>query len=255
MLGVGVVVVDVTEHKRDEEVRARLYREAQEAIRLRDEFLSVASHELKTPLTTLTLRLEQLLRRVRAGQPADEHQVGLALAQVGRLTALINDLLDVSRIMSGRLTIRREPISLAALVREAVASAVETDKHTIALDEPRDDMVVAGDRDRLQQVLANLLDNAVKYTPMGGTIRVSLSRRGGEVVLSVADPGIGIPKDQQGMLFERFFRAQNAPTSSYGGLGLGLHICRDIVERHGGRIWVESDVGRGSIFSVALPIG
>lgn len=271
------VMVDITEWKLVQEERDRLLVEErrlradaerargrmeeslallEEAIRARDDFLSIASHELKTPLTTLTLRLEQLVRRVRAGQPVDGNHVGLALAQVDRLTALTNDLLDVSRIASGRLTIRKEPISLAALVREAVANAgVDQGKHAIALDEVREDMVVAGDSDRLQQVLVNLLDNAIKYTPMGGTIRVSLSQRDGEAVLSVADPGIGIPKEQQGMLFERFFRAQNAPSSSYGGLGLGLHICRDIVERHGGRIWVESDVGRGSIFRVALPIG
>ncbi|HVK67389.1 MAG TPA: ATP-binding protein, partial [Polyangium sp.] len=178
-----------------------------------------------------------------------------ALAQVGRLTALTNDLLDVSRIAAGRLTIRAEQVSLADLAREAVANAVMgLQKHTIEIVEPFEDVIVVADRSRLAQVLANLLDNAIKYSPSGGTVHVALSKHDGEAVLSVTDPGIGIPKEQQGMLFERYFRARNAPITSYGGLGLGLYICRDIVERHGGRIWTESEVGRGSTFAVALPL-
>jgi signal transduction histidine kinase len=112
---------------------------------------------------------------------------------------------------------------------------------------------VLGDPSRLEQVIVNLLENALKYSPDGGTIHVSLERRGDLALLGVRDPGIGIPPDQQLHLFERYFRARNASTASYGGLGLGLYICHDIVERHGGRIWVESDVGHGSTFYVALP--
>ncbi|MDI1446283.1 ATP-binding protein [Polyangium sp. 6x1] len=255
LLGVGVVVVDLTDQKRAEEVRGKLYQEAQEAIRVRDDFLSIASHELKTPLATLTLRLEQISRRLRDGQPVDKEPIVRALAQVERLTALTNDLLDVSRIAAGRLTIRAEQVSLGELAREAVANAsMGLQKHAIVMVEPFDDLVVVGDRSRLAQVLANLLDNAVKYSPSGGTIRVALSKHDGEALLSVTDPGIGIPKEQQGMLFARYFRARNAPITSYGGLGLGLYISRDIVERHGGRIGMESEVGRGSTFTVALPL-
>lgn len=231
------------------------YHEAQEAIRVRDDFLSIASHEIKTPLTTLTLRLEQALRRLRAGENVDAGILDRALSQVDRLTVLTNDLLDVSRIAAGRLTLRREPVALNDVVREAAAAArSDTGKHAITLEEQGGEVVVEGDRGRLLQVVASLLDNAIKYTPRGGPIRVSLSRRDGEALLSVADPGIGIPSEQMGMLFERFFRARNAPISSFGGLGLGLYICRDIVERHGGRIWVESELGRGSTFRVALPL-
>ncbi|WP_170229698.1 ATP-binding protein [Polyangium fumosum] len=255
LLGVGVVVVDLTDQKCAEEVRAKLYQEAQEAIRVRDDFLSIASHELKTPLATLTLRLEQISRRLRDGQPVDKEPLVRALAQIGRLTALTNDLLDVSRIAAGRLTIRAEQVALADLAREAVANAaVGLQKHTIEIVEPFEDLVVVADRGRLAQVLGNLLDNAIKYSPAGGTIRVALSKRDREAVLSVTDPGIGIPREQQGMLFERYFRARNAPITSYGGLGLGLYICRDIVERHGGRIWTQSEVGQGSTFTIALPL-
>lgn len=110
-----------------------------------------------------------------------------------------------------------------------------------------------GDPYRLEQVIANLLENALKYSLDGGTIHVSLEPRGDTALLSVSDPGIGIPADQQQHLFERYFRARNVSPRSYGGLGLGLYICRDIVARHGGRIWVESEVDRGSTFYVALP--
>ncbi|MDI1481338.1 ATP-binding protein [Polyangium sp. y55x31] len=255
LLGVGVVVVDMTEQKRAEEVRARLYQDAQEAIRVRDDFLSIASHELKTPLATLTLRLEQMARRLRDGLPVDKEPIARALAQVGRLTALTNDLLDVSRIAAGRLTIRAEQVSLADLAREAVANAaMSLQKHAIVIVEPFEDLVVVGDRSRLAQVVGNLLDNAIKYSPSGGTIRVALSKRDEHALLSVTDPGIGIPKEEQAMLFERYFRAQNAPITAYGGLGLGLYISRDIVERHGGRISMESEIGQGSTFTMALPL-
>jgi two-component system sensor histidine kinase VicK len=126
-------------------------------------------------------------------------------------------------------------------------------EHRIEFHLPDKPAQVVGDPYRLEQVVANLLENAIKYSPNGGTIRVALEDRGDVVLLSVSDPGIGIPADQQEHLFERYFRARNVSTHSYGGLGLGLYICRDIVERHHGRIWVESEVGRGSTFHVALP--
>jgi len=254
-------MVHMTEQKQASDACAQHYRDAQEAVRVRDDFLTLASHEIKTPLTTLTLRLEQMSRRLRAGKPVDASLLGQALAQVERLTALSSDLLDVSRIADGRLAIRRDPLSLREVVAEAVATArASTDKHAIVLVEHEhehehgDDVVVSGDRERLLQVVSNLLDNAMKYTPSGGTIRVALSSRDGEALLSVTDPGIGVPREQQARLFERFFRARNSPSSSYGGLGLGLYICRDIVERHGGRIWVDSELGEGSTFRVALPL-
>jgi signal transduction histidine kinase len=126
--------------------------------------------------------------------------------------------------------------------------------HTLEYEESVEEPLVLGDRGRLAQVLVNLLENALKYSPMGGPVRVTLTRAGPEVLVSVSDSGIGIPADQQAHLFERFFRARNAPISGFGGLGLGLYICRHIVERHGGRIWVESEVGHGSTFRFTLPV-
>jgi PAS domain S-box-containing protein len=246
---------DVTVERRAQAERERLLREAQEAIRVRDDFLSIASHELKTPLTPLKLHLQVLKQRVTSGRPVASPHVEKALAQVARLSGLINDLLDTSRIQAGRLELKHEPVSLRELTREVLADLrpVSGD-HSLEYEEPDEALIIEGDRGRLAQVLVNLLENALKYSPTGGCIRVRVERDGTQALVSVSDSGIGIPPDQKDHLFERFFRARNAPISGFGGLGLGLYICRDIVERHGGRIWVESEVGQGSTFHFTLPV-
>jgi PAS domain S-box-containing protein len=246
---------DVTVERRAQAERERLLREAQEAIRVRDDFLSIASHELKTPLTPLKLHLQVLKQRVASGRPISPQHVEKALAQVARLSGLINDLLDTSRIQAGRLELKHEPVSLRELTREVLADLRPVNaEHTLEYEEPDEALVIEGDRGRLTQVLVNLLENALKYSPTGGSIRVRVERDGARALVSVSDAGIGIPPDQKAHLFERFFRARNAPISGFGGLGLGLYICRDIIERHGGRIWVESEVGRGSTFHFTLPV-
>ncbi|PTL79465.1 PAS domain-containing sensor histidine kinase [Vitiosangium sp. GDMCC 1.1324] len=247
---------DVTAQRRAQEERERLLREAQEAIRVRDDFLSIASHELKTPLTPLKLHLQVLKQRASSGQPLPAQHAEKALAQVARLSGLINDLLDTSRIQAGRLELKHEPVPLGELIREVLADLrpIST-HHTLEYEEPDEAFTIQGDRSRLAQVLVNLLENALKYSPTGGTIRVTVERdTAQQALVSVADGGIGIPPDQKAHLFERFFRARNAPISGFGGLGLGLYICRDIVEHHGGRIWVESEVGKGSTFHFTLPV-
>ncbi|MCP3099837.1 PAS domain-containing protein [Myxococcus sp. K15C18031901] len=255
IVGVGVVVVEVTEEYRAQKERERLLREAQEAIRVRDDFLSIAAHELKTPLTPLKLHLQMMKQQAAAGRPPREHHVDKALAQVSRLAVLIHDLLDATRIQAGRLELKHEPVSLQALVRDVLAqNAAPGQGHTLEHEEPAEPLVVLGDPGRLAQVLTNLLENAFKYSPTGGAVRVTLERKGDEAVVSVRDQGIGIPEDQRTQLFERLFRARNAPISGFGGLGLGLYICRDIVERHGGRIWVDSELGQGSTFHFTLPL-
>jgi signal transduction histidine kinase len=181
--------------------------------------------------------------------------VDKALSQVQRLSGLINDLLDISRIEAGRLELERDHLVLPELVCEVVSDFRPVcPRHQFECRKPAEPLVILGDRGRLAQVLTNLLENAVKYSPMGGSVRVTVERRGAEAVIAVADSGIGIPVDQQEHLFERFFRARNAPISGFGGLGLGLYICWDIVQRHGGRIWVESELEHGSTFHVALPM-
>ncbi|QRN95123.1 PAS domain S-box protein [Archangium violaceum] len=246
---------DVTAERRAQAERERLLHEAHEAIRVRDDFLSIASHELKTPLTPLKLHLQMLKQRSATGQPLPPQLAERALAQVGRLSALISDLLDASRVEAGRLEMQRVPVHLREVIREVLEQLRPVSPHhTLEYEACAEDVLVQGDPGRLEQVMTNLLENALKYSPTGGEIRVTVNRTGKEVLVSVADSGIGIPADQQAHLFERFFRARNAPISGFGGVGLGLYICRDIIERHGGRIWVESEAGRGSTFRFTLPL-
>ncbi|HEX8823943.1 MAG TPA: ATP-binding protein [Archangium sp.] len=252
----GVAIVeDVTEQRRAETERDHLYREAQEAIRVRDDFLTIASHELKTPLTPLSLRLASLERRLERKEPVDPSLLRHARQHLVRLTALINDLLDASRIEAGRLALHFEPLRLDTLI-ERVLTGMDAERghHRIDYVHPEESVSIRGDAYRLEHVIANLLENALKYSPGDSTVRVTLDVNDDFALLSVADEGIGIPRDQQEQLFERYFRARNVSITSYGGLGLGLYISRDIVERHGGRIWVESEMGRGATFYVALPL-
>ena len=236
---------------------ARLYREARDAVRARDEFLSIASHELKTPLTTLQLQIQGLARKVRntKGEPALEAlspRVTTSERQVERLTALINSLLDISRITSGRLDLDLEPVDLTAVVRDAAARFREDLARAGCALEIRTDGPCVGewDRVRLEQVVTNLLSNAAKY---GASRPIEITVWGDEAGarLSVRDQGIGIPPEHQARIFERFERAVS--DRHYGGLGLGLWIVRQIVEGLGGSIRVESAAGEGSTFTVLLP--
>ncbi len=248
-------IVDETERIEAEEERERALHEAQEAIRIRDDFLTIASHELKTPLTPLAMRLQALQRRAAAGQRIDPEALARARRSLEKLTGLIHDLLDVSRIREARLATRRELVDLRALVEDAAGGYRDRSTlHHLTLDLEPSAFVVAGERNRLAQVVDILIDNAFTFSPAGGAITVALERKGEEAHLSVADHGIGIPAADLPRLFDRFFHASNVTPRSYGGLGLGLYISKEIVDRHGGRIWAESVEGRGSTFHVVLPL-
>jgi signal transduction histidine kinase len=174
---------------------------------------------------------------------------------VSRLATLVGDLLDVTQLQAGKLSLRRESCLVGELVSEVVDGYTRVSKrHQLVLENRAPEARVMGDRSRLEQVFTNLVDNAIKYSPQGGEVRVELEVADGEVVVSVTDSGIGIARDQQDRIFTRFFRASSAPVANYGGLGLGLHISRQIVERHHGRITFESVLGEGSTFRVALPL-
>ena len=236
---------------------ARLYREAREAVRARDEFLSIASHELKTPLTTLQLQIQGLARRLKSS-PEDPVFQGLASRvatserQVERLTALINNLLDISRITAGRLDLDLEPLDLSAVAREAAARFRDDLARAGCTLEIRADGACHGewDRLRLEQVVMNLLSNAAKYGA-GRPIEIEVDGSETTARFSIRDHGIGIPAEHQARIFERFERAVS--DRHYGGLGLGLWIVRQIVDAFGGTIAVESKAGEGSTFTVLLP--
>ena len=236
---------------------ARLYDRAQEAVRLRDEFLSVASHELKTPLTPLSLKLQVLAQKAAAQQESPFAHEVLAHVDVGRkqvrkLGELIGDLLDVSRISAGRMKLSLGPVDFAALVREVVSRyEPQADKQGTPLQaEAPPSLVGTWDAMRLEQVVVNLLDNALKYGP-GKPVRLRLAEDSGKAVLTVKDEGIGIAPGAQAHIFERFMRAVSE--RNYGGLGLGLYITKSCVEALGGTIHVQSEPGQGAAFTVVLP--
>jgi signal transduction histidine kinase len=209
----------------------------------------MASHDLGSPLTVLRARAQLLKRRQRY----DEESIDAILEQTARMDRLIGDLRDLAQVEGGGFSIQRETVDLVGLAQEAVERVrTLTTGHTVRVEAPDLPIVVAGDRDRLGQVLDNLLGNAVKYSPDGGEVLVRVEAVGGQASLRVADQGPGIPPDTLPRLFERFYRGHHA--AGGGGLGLGLYISRMLVEAHGGRIWAESPPGSGSTFTIALPL-
>ena len=232
---------------------ARLLREAQAALRVREEFMSVASHELKTPLTPLKLNLHAMERRLAAGQPVELASVLKSRRQVDRLVGLVDDLLDASQLDLGQLALRRAPLEVGHLVAEVVDGFRHAVGRPVSLEVPRERVWVQADRERLEQVLLNLLENAHKYSPPDESIAVEVEARGGEARIQVKDRGIGIPGVDQSRLFQRFQRARNASPRHFGGLGLGLFISHSLARMHGGSLSVASVEGQGSTFTVVLP--
>ena len=173
-----------------------------------------------------------------------------------RLIELTEDLLDVTRLQAGRITLHREPTDVVALARRVVARLqMTTERHHLSLLTSLEYLVADVDPRRIEQVLSNLVSNAIKYSPAGGSIEVTIREEAETktALLSIRDSGIGIPMQQQARIFGRFERADNARAYGIGGTGLGLYLCRELVERHGGRIWFESAEGQGSTFFIALP--
>ena len=222
--------------------------------RERADFLTIAAHEMRTPLTPLSMYLQTIERRLGRGQPIDSDVLGKARRQVRRLEKLVQDLLDVSRVDSGRVELRQDAVCLDELVEEVLGDfRGSASHHQLTFARPAGRVEVRGDRERLEQVIVNLVQNAIKYSPHGGRIRVSVGREGPDAVVSVSDDGIGIPPEEQQRLFQRFFRANNAATSNYGGLGIGLYVSHEIVQRHGGSFEVDSEPGRGTTFRFRVP--
>jgi PAS domain S-box-containing protein len=233
-----------------------------EAERLKDEFIGIAAHELRTPLAVLKGFAQTLLVQTARGKGPElvEWQVE-ALQSIDRATArlveLTEDLLDVTRLQAGQLALHVEPTDLVALTRRVVTRLqMTTEHHTLAIFTPVEHLVAPVDPRRLEQVLSNLIGNAIKYSPEGGSIEVTIGEeeQAHAALLCVSDHGIGIPAQQQPQVFGRFARTDNARAYGIGGTGLGLYLCRELVERHGGRIWFESVEGQGSTFCVALPL-
>ena len=231
--------------------------EAEGASRMKDEFLATLSHELRSPLQPL-LNWAYLLRSPNLDPASAERALDAIERSTKTLGQLIEDLLDVSRIVTGKLRLQARPVRLPGVIRAAM-EAVEPAALAkgVSLDTRIDPEVAAvlGDPDRMQQVLWNLLSNAIKFTPRGGRVSVGLMARNSDVVITVADTGVGIKREFLPHVFERFRQAESSTNRGYGGLGLGLAIVRHLVELHGGSVVVESDgEGQGATFIVRLPV-
>lgn len=239
---------------------ARTNGELRDAVRVRDDFLSVASHELRTPMTPIKATVQLLQIQLERGQLDDPEKIrrlfSRVVRQVDKLENLVTELLDVSRIRAGRFVLDPSPIDFGELVAEVIERFSQSldGKRTIVRNDSGDSFVGFWDGTRLDQVLTNLIENAIRYSHDGSTITVSLEGNLEHVHLTVADQGIGVPPEELPRLFQAFSRAGNAVHKHRGGLGLGLFICREIVERHHGRLWVESQgAGQGTRMHVELP--
>jgi signal transduction histidine kinase len=226
--------------------------------RQKDDFLSAAAHDLRTPLTSMKGRVQLLRRRAERDTVETDHLISeLDRIDMGlrRMTALISELLDVANIQIGRpLKLERRPVDLVALAREVVTEQQHvSDRHQVMVNATSPVVLGTWDPTRLERVLANLLSNAIKYSPEGGAIEVHVENDGDWAVLSVTDEGIGIPESDLPRVFDRFMRGENA-AGKIPGTGIGLTAVRDIVERHGGIITAENREGRGAVFTVRLPL-
>jgi signal transduction histidine kinase len=247
-----------------EELKER-YDQLKELDRMKSQFLSIASHELKTPITAMSGFLQVALRRVRrlsqgeAAAPVAEglrgitEQLEIVYRQTGKLARLVDELLDVSRIQTGRIEFRYGDVDLSELANEvATRMQLTTTLHEISVSRESENVVTA-DRDHLEQVLNNLVTNAIKYSPSGGAITIDVRPDDDGVRLSVTDQGIGIPKEELDAIFGLFYRSPDRAARDAAGMGLGLYISKEIVVRHGGRIWAESAGAKGSTLNVVIP--
>jgi signal transduction histidine kinase len=254
--------------RRIDEATAELkerYEQLRELDRMKSQFLSIASHELKTPITAMSGFLQVALRRVRrlteGASPAPmadglrgiSEQLEVVYRQTGRLARLIDELLDVSRIQTGRIEFHYGDVDIGELANEVAARLqLTTTAHEISVRRDTQSVVTA-DRDHLEQVLNNLVTNAIKYSPSGGAITIDVRPDDGGVRLSVTDQGIGIPEKELEAIFGLFYRSPDRAARDAAGMGLGLYISKEIVVRHGGRIWAESGREKGSTLNVVIP--
>jgi PAS domain S-box-containing protein len=245
---------DISLRNEAETERTRLLQEARNAVKARDEFIGICSHELKTPITSLKLQFQMAERQIKKGDTSVSslenvtERIQLANRQLDRIVRLINDMLDVSRISIDRLHIHKTTFDLSVLIKEVVDQYEDEPKVLWAAHAP---VMLTADRDRIEQVILNLITNGIKYGN-GKPVEVSLSAGVESVKVYVKDHGIGIAPENQERIFQKFERAISS--NEISGLGIGLYITTEIVKSHHGRIWVESESGKGSIFTVEIPL-
>lgn len=248
---------EIAERERTERDRARLLAEAQEGVRRRDEFLAMLAHELRNPLASVVCGID-VMRITGLQDPELEEAREIIERQAAHMSNLLQDLLDISRITRGKIELHRRPIGLEAVVADAVKvqrDAVAARRHQLNVELADEPLTILGDATRLQQIVVNLLNNAVKYTDPGGTITVSVERRDDQAVLCITDTGIGIAPDKTASVFEPFVQLGRSHSRASEGLGIGLTLVQRLVEMHHGTVTVESrGLGQGSTFTVSIPL-
>jgi signal transduction histidine kinase len=230
----------------------KAHHELKEMDQSRLKFISAASHELKTPLTAIKSNIDFILSEKNGKVPEHLRSYLLTIQRnTNRIHETMDRILDLTRIQSGRLQLSREPILLSKWVEEYIHEVKPADKNlTIQMDIPKD-LSVYADRNQLHDIFINLLFNAVKFTPDGGQIKITAIPDGQYILHEIRDNGMGIPEDKMNKIFEEFYQVEGG---KYGGTGLGLTITKRLVEEHGGKIWVESQLGKGSAFYFTLPL-
>jgi len=229
----------------------RVNLELKEADETRMKFIGMASHELKTPLTAIKANIDFILSEKGGKVPDDLKSYLLTIQRnTNRIQATMDHMLDLTRIKSGHLPIHPEPILLSKVVEGYIHEMKPVDKHLLIQVDIPEDLRVYADRNRLHDIFINLLSNAFKFTPGGGTISIIARQKDGQILHEIRDTGMGIPEDKLTRIFEEFYQVQEG---KYGGTGLGLSIAKRIIEEHGGKIWVESTLGKGSTFYFTLP--
>jgi len=236
-------------------IRGELIRKRARESDAKDVFLADVIHEFKTPLAAAKAQAQLALHQLgdRRADPTTARSLRLISQQIDRLNRMVGDLLEASRLESGTVELQTSQFDLSALLEEMrIRMQPLGDRHPIRISAP-EKLLISADKDRIEQVLANLISNAIRYSPEGGSIDVEARIEGDVVHIPIRDQGLGIPKEHQQIIFERFGRAHG---TGFGGLGLGLAISKGIVERHGGKIWVESSgrPGEGSVFHLQLPL-
>jgi len=241
VIAAASIITDITEQK--------------ELERQKDDFLSMASHELKTPITSLKMFIDLQRQQLKEKNSRKAHYFNERIQdQANRLKELTNDLLDVSSIQTNKLRFNKEEFDMDGIIHDTVEGLQgTTKKHEIVVKNTRSEKVY-GDRYRIYQVLVNLISNAIKYSPSGKKIYVKSKKDNQYAVVSVQDFGIGISKEQQSKIFDRLYQVTDSHAKTFPGLGLGLYISKEIIERHNGKIWVKSTKGKGSTFYFSLPL-
>ena len=250
IIGASKISRDITERVRMDNELKEYTEKLKELNKYKDQFMAIASHELKTPLTVIKANLQVL--EMLLEKDANKAFVEKTMKQVNKLSDLITDLLDVSKIQAGNLSLNITRFDLVTLIKEVIDNLQSTSStHKITQSNDTEPIMIRADRTRIEQVIVNMLTNGIKYSPGGESILVGVKQNKGEVRVSVQDFGIGIPKEDQKKIFSRFFRVDGI-SLTFSGSGIGLYISEQIMKRHNGKMWVESELGRGSTFYFSL---